>query len=915
MLCAAISLAQDFTDDSNGLSYRVTSTTAPLTVEIIGYSGGTSVNIPATVINDTYTYQITVIGNRAFEGDDFGYEGYGLLTNITFSSPSNLTSIGERAFAGQKLVEVTIPNSVITIGARAFEGGYYGFEENSGTLTNVTFNSPSNLTSIGERAFAGQKLVEVTIPNSVITIGTRAFEGDDFGYGENTGTLTNLTFNSPSNLTNIGDRAFSGQKIVELTIPNSVITIGPGAFEAGYTHFGQDTGTLTNLTFNSPSNLTSIGEWAFAGQKLVEVTIPKSVITIGARAFEAGYSEIEENRGTLTNFTFNSPSNLTNIGDAAFLGQKLVAVTIPNNVTMIGGYAFWDNELTEVTSSSRTPASLPTYSFTNKNTIDLRIPSGTETAYVNAGWTGFKSVITFDNVTSGKSNGSYGAGEVIPIQITFEQAVTVTGTPQLTLETGATDHVVNYTSGSGTHTLTFAYTVQTGDESLDLDYISTTALALNGGSIKEATGNDAVLTLPAPGTIGSLGANKALVVDAAAPIITLTGANPQIIDEGDGYSELGAMTDDGSSVTIDASDFVAAVGSYSVTYNATDALGNTATEVTRTVNVVDTTAPVITLTGDDLQTIELGAGYSELGATTDDGTTVNIDSNAFVDAVGTYAITYNATDAAGNNATEVTRTVNVEDTTAPAITLIGYNPLYIELGTGYVELGATTNDGSTVTIDASAFVDTIGNYSITYNATDAAGNNATEVTRTVNVEDTTAPVITLTGDNPQTIELGAGYSELGATTDDGSTVNIDSSAFVNAVGTYTITYNATDAAGNAAAELTRTVNVADTTDTIEETPEITINVPKGFSPNGDGINDTWVIENLQEFPNHTLHLYNRVGNEVFTAKDYQNNWGGISNGNRVIGGSNKLPTGAYYYVIDTGSQAAGSLTGWIYINY
>ena len=59
------------------------------------------------------------------------------------------------------------------------------------------------------------------------------------------------------------------------------------------------------------------------------------------------------------------------------------------------------------------------------------------------------------------------------------------------------------------------------------------------------------------------------------------------------------------------------------------------------------------------QTIELGAGYTELGATTDDGSPVTIDATAFVDAVGSYPILYDSTDTAGNIATQVSRTVNV----------------------------------------------------------------------------------------------------------------------------------------------------------------------------------------------------------------------------------------------------------------
>ena len=301
------------------------------------------------------------------------------------------------------------------------------------------------------------------------------------------------------------------------------------------------------------------------------------------------------------------------------------------------------------------------------------------------------------------------------------------------------------------------------------------------------------------------------VVDTTAPIITLTGDNPQTIELGDGYTELGATIDDGSTIIIDDSDFTDAVGSYTITYNATDASGNNALEVTRTVNVVDTTAPIITLTGNNPQTIELGDGYTELGATADDGTTVVIDDSDFVDAIGSYTITYNATDASGNSAVEVTRTVNVVDTTAPIITLSGNNPQTIELGDGYTELSATTDDGSSIIIDDSDFTDAVGSYTITYNATDASGNNAIEVTRTVNVVDTTAPIITLTGNNPQTIELGNGYTELGASTNDGSSIIIDDSDFTDAVGSYTITYNATDASGNKSVEVTRTVNVVDTT--------------------------------------------------------------------------------------------------------
>jgi hypothetical protein len=123
------------------------------------------------------------------------------------------------------------------------------------------------------------------------------------------------------------------------------------------------------------------------------------------------------------------------------------------------------------------------------------------------------------NVTSSTANGTYKLGDSISLQVVFNEVVTVTGTPQITLETGATDRVVNYASGSGTSTLVFTYTVQSGDTSADLDYTTTSALALSGGTIRDALANDAVLTLATPGAANSLGANKALVIDGALPSV------------------------------------------------------------------------------------------------------------------------------------------------------------------------------------------------------------------------------------------------------------------------------------------------------------------------------------------------------------------------------------------------------------
>ena len=64
------------------------------------------------------------------------------------------------------------------------------------------------------------------------------------------------------------------------------------------------------------------------------------------------------------------------------------------------------------------------------------------------------------------------------------------------------------------------YTVLAGDTTSDLDFASDSALTLNGGSIKDAAGNNATLTLATPGASGSLGNSSALVIDTTAPTIT-----------------------------------------------------------------------------------------------------------------------------------------------------------------------------------------------------------------------------------------------------------------------------------------------------------------------------------------------------------------------------------------------------------
>ena len=239
-----------------------------------------------------------------------------------------------------------------------------------------------------------------------------------------------------------------------------------------------------------------------------------------------------------------------------------------------------------------------------------------------------------------------------------------------------------------------------------------------------------------------------IVEDNSPPVITLIGSASVTTEAGSEYADAGATatdTVDGAiQVELDNKVNTQVPGSYLVSFTATDAAGNAAVEVTRTVIVEDTLLPVITLTGSASVTIEAGSQYQDAGATASDtldgAIAVEVDNKVNTQVPGSYVVTYTATDAAGNAAVEVTRTVIVEDTLLPVITLTGSASVTIEAGTEYTDAGATASDtldgAIAVVVATNVNTQVPGSYVVTYTATDAAGNAAVEVTRTVIVEET-----------------------------------------------------------------------------------------------------------------------------------------------------------------------------------
>ena len=258
---------------------------------------------------------------------------------------------------------------------------------------------------------------------------------------------------------------------------------------------------------------------------------------------------------------------------------------------------------------------------------------------------------------------------------------------------------------------------------------------------------------------------------------------------------------------------------------------------------VSNPAPVITANGSLDTTVECATSYTDAGATAADMCqgTVGVTSSSTVDVghVGNYAVTYNASDAAGSPATPVVRSVHVTDTTAPVVSVAGPNPATLECGTAFADLGATAADScvGAVSVSTAGTVDagTPGNYTLGYTATDPSGNTGS-ASRLVTVSDTTPPVVTVLGANPATVECATSFADPGATAADvcaGPVPVLETGAVdVSTPGNYTLGYLATDPSGNTGSA-SRLVTVSDTT-----APTIIVVDPITLSP-----------------PNHKLHSF------------------------------------------------------------
>ncbi|TVZ57638.1 HYR domain-containing protein [Flavobacteriaceae bacterium MAR_2010_105] len=277
------------------------------------------------------------------------------------------------------------------------------------------------------------------------------------------------------------------------------------------------------------------------------------------------------------------------------------------------------------------------------------------------------------------------------------------------------------------------------------------------------------------------------------------------------------------------------VGTTTNVFKFTDAAGNSST-CTFKINVIDNEAPTINCPTNIVANTSPGLCNAYVAVpvvTASDNCGITSITNSFnssgANASGTYPlgttkVTYTVTDSA-NRTTTCSIDVTVVNSQNPIITLNGPNTITLEACSNYSELGATATDNCLGDISSSIVVDrsslntnVVGSYVVSYKIVNASGVTTAQENRTVNVVDTTVSSITLNGPNPLNIGDCATYTELGAVATDpcfgnitGALVIDNSSVNSGVLGSYNVTYNVVDAQGNAAAQVTRVVNIIEIT--------------------------------------------------------------------------------------------------------
>ena len=376
-------------------------------------------------------------------------------------------------------------------------------------------------------------------------------------YRINSGVITNLvgaTTISASMTVDILDSALptisAGEKIIFFAVSdfggvdatqttcqadgNGYEAVTSSSGDADYFYYDIAKPTVTNVTSSTADATKKDGDAVS-----IQVTFSENVTVSGTPTLtlETGGTDAVVNYASTSNATLTFTYTVDSPHESADLDYKATT-------SLSAGTSIKDAAGNDATLTLPNPGASGSLGANKDLVIDGKSPSVTGVSCTSSAAKDRDgtSITDCSNGSYNDTHASAGGSNVFYIRVTFDEAVVVSGTPQLTLDFD-NDVACNYNSGESTSTtLAFTYTVANGQTSDDLDYAATTSLSA-GTSIKDAAGNDATRTLAQPGASGSLGANKALVIDTTHPTVHGTAGSKVYSGKAPGSYKVGEVID------------------------------------------------------------------------------------------------------------------------------------------------------------------------------------------------------------------------------------------------------------------------------------------------------------------------------------------------------------------------------------
>jgi hypothetical protein len=748
-------------------------------------------------------------------------------------------------------------NAAVVTGAATNPAGTLQIDTAASTVSSVATSGAGITSGAGTIGVGTVVTLTVTFNENVVVVttgGTPTLTLNDGGvatYTGGTGTSA-LTFNYT---------VAAGQSTADLTV--TALNLNGGTIKDVAGNTAVVTGAATNpagtlIVDGTAPTVSSVTTSPASGS-----VIPGSVVTLTVNFSEGvvvntsgGTPTLTLNDGGTATYTGGSGTGALAFSYTVAAGQNTADLTV--TALNLNGGTIKDGagNTAVVTGAVTNPAGILL--------VDGTVPTASSIAATGTG------------ITSG--NGNLNAGKVVTLTASFGENVLVTttgGTPTLALSDGGT---ANYTGGSGTSTLTFSHTVAAGQNTADL---TVTGLNLNGGTVKDAAGNTAVIAGNPAGTlkIDTTAATVNSVATSGTGITAGTGAlnAGKVVTLTATFSENVVVTTTGGTPSLTLNDggtaaYTGGTGTSALTFNYTVAAGQ---------NTADLTVTALNLNGG---TIKDAAGNTAVvtGAATNPAGTLQIDTAAStVSSVATSGTGITSGSGVLNAGKVVTLTVNFNE--AVVVTTTGGTP------------SLTLNDAGVATYTGGS-----GTSALTFNYTVAAGQNTADLT------------VTALNLNGGTIKDVAGNTAVvtGAVANPAGTLQIDTTAAtVSSVVTSGpgITAGSGNLGVGAVVTLTVNFNEATVVTTTGGTPTLTLN-DGGVATYTGGSGTTaqafsYTVAAGQNTADLTVTALNLNGG---TIKDVAGNTAVVTGAVTNPAGTLKITTSAGFMATPPGAQSFAS---------